>query len=75
MAVAEVALKSPLIPLFQRGNFLRRTLTPPFDGLRADFGKEGKGRFFGGMRRKLCGELWFQDTRKNWISKNIESGE
>jgi hypothetical protein len=46
MAAAELELKSPFVPLFQRGNFLHRTLTPPFDELRAGFGKEGKGRFF-----------------------------
>jgi len=67
--VAECELKSPsvlLCPLFQRGNFLRGLLTPPFEGLRAGFGKgcpqsfgfaqdklrrrEGKGRFFGRNR-------------------------
>ncbi len=39
MAAAEVALKSPFIPLFQRGNFLRRTLTPLW--------KRGEGEIFG----------------------------
>ena len=28
MAAAELELKSPSIPLFQRGNFLGRALTP-----------------------------------------------
>jgi len=28
MATAEVELKSPFVPLFQRGNFLRAILTP-----------------------------------------------
>jgi hypothetical protein len=45
MAAAELELKSPSVPLFQRGNFLGRALTPPFDGLRADFGK-GEGEIF-----------------------------
>jgi hypothetical protein len=41
MAAAEVALKSPSVPLFQRENFPRSTLTL--------FGKEKKGRFLGEM--------------------------
>jgi hypothetical protein len=69
--VAECELKSPsvlLCPLFQRGNFLRGLLTPPFEGLRAGFGKacpqsfgfaqdklrrrEGKGSFLGGIEAR-----------------------
>jgi len=42
MAAAELELKSPFIPLFQRGIFLLKVLTL--------FGKEGKGRFAGGRR-------------------------
>jgi hypothetical protein len=38
MATVEVALKSPLIPLFQRGNFLGRALTPLW--------KRGEGEIF-----------------------------
>jgi hypothetical protein len=45
MAAAELALKSPFVPLFQSGNFLRRTLTPPFDELRA-LEKRGRGDFW-----------------------------
>jgi hypothetical protein len=36
---AELELKSPSVPLFQRGNF--------FLGFSPLFEKEGKGRFFG----------------------------
>ena len=43
MLPLEIALKSPSIPLFQRGTFLRRSRTPPFDGLRAGFWKRGEG--------------------------------
>jgi hypothetical protein len=46
--VVEAALKSPSVPLFQRGKFWCKTLTL--------FGKEGKRRFLGGVR-KLRGEL------------------
>jgi hypothetical protein len=38
MAMVEAALKSPSIPLFQRGKFCSKNLTL--------FGKEGKGRFW-----------------------------
>src|SRR5262249_7812062 len=49
MTAAEVTLKSPSFPLFQRRNFLR-TLTPLW--------KKGKGRFLGGVRRELFGKLF-----------------
>jgi len=49
MAAAEFAFKSPLIPLFQRGNFFFMTQTPPFDELRAGFWKRGE-------RGDLCAE-------------------
>jgi hypothetical protein len=58
MAAAELALKSPSVPLFQRGNFLGMALTPPFDGLRAGFGKEGKGRFSNGMSCDYVADFW-----------------
>ena len=57
MAAAELELKSPSIPLFQRGDFSRYGFNP-------SFGKEGKGRFFNRMSCELCGDLG-QDTRKN----------
>src|SRR6266550_2240567 len=55
MATAEVELKSPFIPLFQRKNFLSAILTL--------FDKEGKGRFSNGMTLELYSELLGQDTR------------
>ena len=39
MALAEVELKSPFVPLCQRGSFLCGISNPSFP-------KEGKGRFF-----------------------------
>src|SRR5215471_19009681 len=39
MAAAEVALKSPLIPLFSKGELLNCGFNPSF----SNFGKEGKG--------------------------------
>jgi hypothetical protein len=39
MVTAEVELKSPFVPLFQRGSVLRAILIP--------LAKEGKGRFIG----------------------------
>jgi hypothetical protein len=42
MAMVEATLKSPFIPLFQRGKFPSRA--------KPLLGKEGKGRFFGGTR-------------------------
>jgi hypothetical protein len=62
MAATQVELKSTFVPLFQRGILLRGILTPPFDGLRAGFGKEGKGRFSDAMTTDLDNELWFQDA-------------
>jgi hypothetical protein len=49
MAAVKVALKSPLIPLFQRGIFLRRILTPLW--------KRGEGEIFGRNEAELCGEF------------------
>jgi hypothetical protein len=46
MIIVEAALKSSFFPLFQRGKFRSRTLTPPFGGLRADFLKRGEGEIF-----------------------------
>src|SRR5262245_59059453 len=54
MTAAEVTLKSPSILIFQRRNFLHRTLTP--------LGKEGTGIFLGGVRRELFGKLLRNDT-------------
>jgi hypothetical protein len=48
MIAAEVTLKSSSVPLFQRGNFRPRILTPLLK-------KEGKGRFLGGVRQELFG--------------------
>jgi hypothetical protein len=42
MAVAELELKSPSVPLFQRGNYLGRALTPSLE----KFEKEGLGEIF-----------------------------
>jgi hypothetical protein len=54
MAQLKFELKSPFIPLFQRGSFLFRTLNPSFE-------KRGRGRFVG-MAKELCGEFLRQDT-------------
>jgi hypothetical protein len=57
MATAEVALKSPSIPLFQRGNF-PRMLFPLFGKACPERSRrEGEGEIFGGTERELCGEL------------------
>ena len=45
MGVTGLVLNSPSVPLFQRGNFLRRNLTPLW--------KRGEGEIFGGMGREL----------------------
>src|SRR5262245_671942 len=50
MTATEITLKSPSIPLFQRRNFLHRTLTPLW--------KKEKRRFLGGVRRELFGQLF-----------------
>jgi hypothetical protein len=63
MAAAEFAFKSPFILLFQRGNFLRRTLTPPFDGLGASFWKRGKEETF---RRNELQIMWQISGTGNW---------
>jgi hypothetical protein len=47
MAAIEVAFKSPLIPLCQRGELSPYVFTPPFDELRASFGTRGRGDFSG----------------------------
>jgi hypothetical protein len=57
MIAAKVELKSPIIPLSQRGNFFAKTSEPLF-------GKEGKGRFSDAIMRELCSELLRQDTRE-----------
>jgi hypothetical protein len=44
MALVKAALKSS--PFIQRRKFRSGTLTPPFDGLRAGFGKEERGDFW-----------------------------
>jgi hypothetical protein len=62
MAMIEAALKSPSIPLFQSGTFRSRILTPPFDGLRADFRKRGEGEIFWRSEGELCRELLGQNT-------------
>ena len=46
MAATKVALKFALLSLLQRRNFLIRTSTPRFDGLRAGFWKRGEGEIF-----------------------------
>jgi hypothetical protein len=48
MAAVEVALKSPLIPLFKKGIFLRRILTPLW--------KRGEGEI-GRNEAKLFGKI------------------
>ncbi len=56
MAAAEVGLKSPSIPLFERGNYLGRALTPLW--------KRGEGEILGAQwDGNICGELLGQDTR------------
>ncbi len=47
MGATELVLKSPSVPLFQRGNFLRRNLTPLW--------KRGEGEIFGGSE---AGIIW-----------------
>ena len=42
------------IPVFERGKFPSRTLTPLW--------KRGEGRFLGGVKGELCRELLGQDT-------------
>jgi hypothetical protein len=44
MAAAEVVLKSPFIPLFQRGNFLRYCFNPPLEKHALSSEVEGRGR-------------------------------
>ena len=46
MVTVEVAVKSPLIPLFQRGNFRRRSRTSPFDELRTGLWQRGAREIF-----------------------------
>jgi hypothetical protein len=55
MAIVEAALKSSSVPLFQRGKFRSRTLTPLW--------KRGEGEIFGRNEGELCRELLGQDTR------------
>jgi hypothetical protein len=59
MLTAGSELKSPFVPLFQRGNFLR--------GLQTLFGKEGKGRFFAEEGTNYVANFWVttlaQETR------------
>src|SRR5262249_34501278 len=55
MTAAEVTLKSPSVSLFQRGNFLHRTLTPL--GKACPETSQREGRFLGGVRRELFAEL------------------
>src|SRR5438132_11180953 len=51
MAWLKFALKSPLVPLFQRWNFLCRTLTPLW--------KRGEGEIFGGtVRDNYVANFW-----------------
>src|SRR5262245_60858542 len=57
MIVAKVTLKSRSIPLFQRRNFLHRTLTP-FGKACPEPGQGREGRFLGGARRELFGKLF-----------------
>jgi hypothetical protein len=45
VVTAEAASNPPQSP-FSRGKFRSNTLTPPFDELRAGFGKEGEGDFW-----------------------------
>jgi hypothetical protein len=56
IGATELVLKSPSVPLFQRGNFLRRNLTPLW--------KRGEGEIFGGSEVELFSELLDQDTRE-----------
>jgi hypothetical protein len=60
MAAAELELKSPSVPLFQRGNYLGRALTPSLETLE----KRGRGDFLSGMSCELCGGFLGQDTRQ-----------
>ena len=59
MASAKAALKSPCVPLFQRGNFVRRTLTPLW--------KRGEGEIFGRNEAGIYGELLRQDSRTTCV--------
>jgi hypothetical protein len=61
-----------LSPFFQRGNFLARALTPPFDELRAGLGKRGGGEIFNGMSCELCGGFLGQENiyGRNYIIWN-----
>jgi hypothetical protein len=52
MVAAELELKSPSVPLFQRGNFRRRALTPLW--------KRGEGEIFG--RNQLRIMWWISGT-------------
>ncbi len=54
MAMVEAALKSSSIPLFQRGKFRWQDSNPSL----GNFGKEGKGRFLGGVRGNYVANFW-----------------
>jgi hypothetical protein len=57
MKATELALKSPAVPLFQRGNFLRYCFNPSLEKHALSV-VEGRGRGdFWGVRRELFGEL------------------
>jgi hypothetical protein len=54
MATPEVAFKSPSVPLFQRRNFLRRTLTPLWKKRgRGDFWAEWGGNYVANFRDRI----------------------
>ena len=57
MLTAETELKSPFVPLFQRGHFLREFHTPLFDKLRAGFWKRGEGEISRKSNRKTYSKL------------------
>ena len=54
MGAIEVILKSPSVPLFSKGDFFRRILTPLW--------KRGEGEIFGEVRQESYSELLEQDT-------------
>jgi hypothetical protein len=71
MTAAEVELKSPFVPLFQRRNVTKMGSRKKKSQVRHSkklrfsvplFEKEGKGRFSDGMMRELCSELQGHDT-------------
>jgi hypothetical protein len=51
MGAVELELKSPSIPLFQRGTYLGRAFNPSFE-------KEGKGRFASRMSCDYVHVFW-----------------